>query len=110
MAFVHMINDQVVTSPDTQTWEPSNLGAALDMTLRRSPMRVVRWTKTVAGPCDLDWFTYDNTILTTFVTRGPTALKEWTVYTDAVCQQVSMVHSGPRGTRYEAIFLVNVTP
>jgi hypothetical protein len=104
-----MINDLVVISPDQETWEPANLGIALDMTQRRSPMRVLRWTKTVVGPCNLIWFDFDNTILSSLYTRGPNQLREWTRYTDVICQQVSMVHSGPNGSRYEAVFLVNVT-
>ncbi len=109
MPYAHMINDLVVISPDTQTWEPTSSGVALDMTQRRSPMRVLRWSKSFARPCDLIWFDFDNTILSSLYTRGPSQLQEWTRYTDVVCQQVSMVHSGPRGTRYEAIFLVNIT-
>jgi hypothetical protein len=104
----HMINEIPVTSPDDEVWEPVSMGVALTAEQKRSLWRRLTWVKNVVDEQRLDWFTYDNTILTSLVTRKPDSLRQSEVYTDAICQSVSMRHRHGVGVEYTAIFLVKV--
>ena len=102
------INGTGVTSPDEEVWTPISPGTALSGLQKRSPYWQLEWRKTVAGPCHLDWFDYDNTTLTSLATRPPGLLDETVEYTDAICQSVTMRHRMGVGNEIVAVFLVYV--
>lgn len=103
-----MINGAGVVSPDTEVWDPISMGAALTGEQKRSHYRHLRWQKTIAEKCDLDWWEYDNVTLTSLTTRPPDELAMSETYSDAICQSVTMRHSHGRGIDVTANFLVNV--
>lgn len=103
----YMINDKATTAPDSETWSENVVGETLDMRQKRSPYKTLIWRKNVVDDRYLDWFDYDNTILDSIVTRAPGELKNWVRYTDAICQEVSMVQVHNQGRQVEARFLVN---
>jgi hypothetical protein len=102
------INGVGVTCPDSATWPPTVIGQSLNGTQRRSPYRIHEWSKQVAGPCHLDWFDYDNTVLASLVTRPPGTLLDMETYTDVVLQTVTMRQDRNVGTQVTAQFLVYV--
>ncbi len=102
-----MINNVIVTTPDEEVWNPVVIGEALSGTQRRSPYNILEWRKQVADSCHLDWFDYDNTVLSSLVCTPPGELDQWTRYTDVICQQVSMRKRHHVGSEITARFLVN---
>lgn len=104
-----MINDVIVSTPDSERWLSNLTGTSLELTQRRSPYRQLVWRKQVVDNCMLEWFDYDNSVLDSLVTRAPGALREWTRYTDVILQSVHFVQNGPSGGQVEARFLVNIT-
>ena len=103
----YMINDMVVSAPDSETWLDNDLGVSLDHTRRISPYRVLVWRIDVANHKRLDWFAYSNIRLVSLTTRSPDSLKEWIRYTDVVCQQVTAAFNRNQARQVEAHFLVN---
>lgn len=104
----YMINGMPVTCPDDEQWEPVSMGDALTALQKRSPWYRLTWSKNVIDGSRVDWFEFDNTELTSLVTRIPDSLWESAEYTDAVCQSVTMRHNRHRGVDYTAVFLVKV--
>jgi len=105
---IYSINDTEVTSPDEEVWSPVAIGTALTGRQKRSPYWRLEWHKTVAGPCRLDWFDYDNTTLDSLTTRTPGKLDISEIYTDAVCQSVVFRQRRGVGNEIVATFLVYV--
>lgn len=104
----YSINGSNTTPPDEEVWTPISPGSAGTGLQKRSPYRQLEWRKTVAGPCHLDWFDYDNTRLTSLATRPPGLLDETVVYTDVICQSVTMRQRQGAGSEIVAVFLVYV--
>ena len=102
------INSVVVAAPDEDVWMNVVLGDALAGTERRSPYKVLEWRKQIAGPCDLDWFDYDNRILDSLTTRSFAHLDEYETYTDAICKSVTIRNRRSVGNEVVATFLVYV--
>lgn len=103
----YALNGTPVTAPDEEAWSNVVIGESLEGTERRSPYRILEWTKRVAGPCHLDWFDYDNTPLSSITTRSPGELVNYETYTDAVCKSVTFRQRLGVGTEIVARFLVN---
>ena len=103
-----MINGRGVVAPDETTWPIISLGDALNGLQRRSPYRVHEWRKQVEEECGLDWYAFDNMVLTSLVTRPHDHLAYHETYTDVICQ--SVVGRQVHGTMQEIVarFLVNV--
>lgn len=106
----YMLNGIGVTSPDEERWSPIVLGDAIDGLQRRSPYMRLEWHLRADGKCGLDWFPYDNTVLTSLTCRPDGELAEHETYTDVFCK--SVVGRQNRGVMTEiiAVFLVNVSP
>ena len=104
----YAINGIGVTCPDDALWSPTVIGQSLNGTQKRSPYRIHEWSKQVSGPCHLDWFDFDNTILASLVTRPPGTLRQQETYTDVVLQVVTMRQVRNVGTQVTARFLVFV--
>ena len=68
---IYMINGNPVTAPDEELWTNIVLGEDLRAQERRSPYQQLQWRKTVAERCDLDWFDYDETELTSITCTPP---------------------------------------
>jgi len=102
------INGVVVTAPDEDVPLNIVLGDALAGTECRSPYKVLEWRKQIAGPCHLDWFDYDNQVLTSLTTRSFAHLDEYETYTDAVCKSVTIRNRRSVGNEMVATFLVYV--
>lgn len=103
-----MINGQTVTSPDEEVWTPITIGDALSGTQRRSPYQQLEWRKRVADRCRLNWFPFDNTILSSLVCTPPGTINQHQHYTDAICQSVAMRKRHGVATEVVARFMVNV--
>lgn len=104
---VYALNGVDVTAPDEETWSNKVIGESLSGTERRSPYRILEWTKRVAGECHLDWFDYDNSTLDSITTRSPGELVNYETYTTAICQSVTFRQRLGVGTEVVARFLVN---
>jgi len=104
----YMINKKPVVSPDEERWTSDVVGEGLDGLERRSPYKVLQWSKRVIRKDQVDWFDYDNTTLTSLVTRPPEEIDGYAEYTDAICRSVIMTHSHGVGMQVIATFLVNV--
>jgi hypothetical protein len=104
----YMINGVEVTAPDEEVWSPQVIGTNLNAEQNRSPCWQLEWRKTVSDQCGLDWFDYDNTTLESLTARGRGVVDDFTTYTDAVCQQVTMRHKHNVGNEIVARFLVCV--
>lgn len=103
-----MINGQGVEAPDEIDWTPITLGDGLDGLERRSPFYTVRWTKRAVPGCNMSWFEFDNTELTSLVCPGPDNSRESERYTEAYCKSVKALQT--HGSMYDiqAVFLVKV--
>ena len=90
------INGAAVIAPDEYNWEEHVIGTSLSASQKRSPWRVMRWTKQVAGADDVDgdsrdWFSYDNVTLSSItVPTYKGYLDDYSTYTRAVCMSVSV--------------------
>lgn len=104
----YSINGNKTTSPDEATWPPIVIGTALSGLQKRSPYRYHEWHRQLTDTCDLDWFAYDNTTLTSLWTCPPGKLDETVQYTDAICQSVEMRQRRGFGQEVVATFLVYV--
>ncbi len=104
----YKINGDGVTTPDEEVWTPIAVGVALTGRQKRSPYWQLEWRKQVADSCDVDWWTYDNTTLSSLWTRPPDKLDETEQYTDAICQSVEMRQRRGFGNEIVATFLVYV--
>lgn len=105
----YALNANAVTPPDEEAWSNVVVGESLVGDERRSPFRVLEWMKRVAGPCHLDWFDYDNTILSSITTRKPGELVESETYTNVICQSVTFRQIHGVGNEIVARFLVDTT-
>lgn len=105
----YAINGIAVTTPDEEYWTPPVLGFALSGRQKRSPYWSLEWRAQVVGKCEVDWFTYDNTTLTSLTCRPPGTLREVETYTDAICQSVVMRQRLGVGNEVVATFLVCTT-
>jgi len=108
LGVVFAINGKGVTSPDEEVWAHNVLGEDLDGLQKRSAYAKLEWRRVVGESCDLDWFDYDNTTLTSLTTRLPGEIDQYEIYNDAICQ--SVVKRNRRGVASEivAVFLVNL--
>lgn len=104
----YAINDTVVTAPDEEVWSESVIGIDLNGLQKRSCYKRLEWRKSVASPCYLDWFDYDNTALTSLTTRPKGVLDTFERYTTAICQEVSFRQRRSVGNEIVATFLVKV--
>ena len=105
---VYQINSNDVTAPDEEVWSYISPGTSLRGLQKRSPYQLLQWSKNAADCDRLDWFDYDNTILTTLRTRKPKTLAEYATYTDVICQSVTFRQRRQVGMDMVATFLVNV--
>lgn len=105
---VFQINGNDVTAPDEEVWTPISAGTSLTGEQKRSPYWTLQWSKNAADCDRLDWFDYDNTVLTSLRTRRRHRLDEYETYTDAICQSVQFRQRRQVGMDMVATFLVNV--
>ena len=101
-----MINDLVVTSPDTWIWSPTVLGTSHDVYEVRSPVWTLTFTKRAVN-CRVDWQAYDNVKLSSLTVPGhddPRAVRR---YTEVTCMSVDVTYSEGVPTGITAIFQVN---
>lgn len=103
---VFAINDQIVTAPDEDILSPITIGEATSGLQKRSPYRMLTWRKTFAGPCECDWFAYDNMRLDSLHSRSAGTTDEVTRFTDAICQSVTKRNRHQLGSEVTATFLV----
>lgn len=105
----YAINGKRVTAPDEEAWQNIVLGDSNSGGENRSPYKILEWRKRVAGRCNLDWFDYDNTQLSSLVTRAPGELSDWQEYTtDVHCKSVTFRQTRSIGNEVVATFLVYV--
>ena len=104
----YAINGTGVTTPDEEVWTPVVVGTSLSGTQKRSPYWQLEWRKQVLDRCDVDWWPYDNTVLTSLWGRPPGKLDETGQYSDAICQSVTMRQVRGFGQEAVATFLVYV--
>ena len=104
----YKLNGNGVVSPDEEVWEPIVVGVALTGRQKRSPYWQLEWRRQVVDRCDVDWWDYANTTLTSLWTRPPDKLDETAQYSDAICQSVEMRHTRGLGQEVVATFLVYV--
>ena len=104
----YMINDNVVTTPTEEVWTPIVLGIAGTSMQKRSPYWQLEWRLRAADCSRIDWFTYDNTVLTSLTTRPSNKIDTSVRYTDVICQQVTMRQALETGTEVVARFLVYI--
>ena len=105
---VYALNGSEVTSPDEEVWTPITLGVSLTGEQKRSPYWRLEWRKTVADCSRLDWFDYENTVLSSLLCRPPGELDETEEFTDVVCQSVTFRQRRGVGNEVVATFLVYV--
>lgn len=102
------IENQIMSCPISDVWNPNVIGTNLGLLQVRSPYYLLTWTMRYAGPCDLDWYDYDNQVLDSIRTRTPGKLDEWETYTDVICQSVTYSGALNRAENVVATFLVRV--
>jgi len=105
---LYAIDGAEVSTPDEEVWFPISSGESLTAAQKRSPYYRLEWRRTVSGPCNLDWFDYDNTTLSSLTCRPPGRLDVFTTYTDAKCQSVVLRQRLNVATEIVATFLVFV--
>lgn len=103
-----MINGQGVVPPDDVDWTPIVVGEGLDGLERRAHYRTVKWTKRAVPGCDMDWFQFDNTELTSFTCPEPDNSRQSETYTTAICKSVKALQSHGNMQDIQAVFLVKV--
>lgn len=103
----YAINGIRVTAPDEEVWTPIVMGIGLRGQQKRSTYWQLEWRKTVGNSCYLDWMDYDNSVLTSLVTRPQNRLDEFETYTDVICQSVTFRHRRGMANEIVATFLVN---
>lgn len=112
MAFygiVFDINGAGVTVPDEEAWAHNVLGDDLRGLQKRSDYSRLEWRRIVGEECDLGWFDYDNTVLSSLTTRPPGSVRTSETYYDAICKSVAMRHRRGLASEIVATFLVNLT-
>ena len=105
---VFAINRMEVTPPDEEVWAHNVLGDDLTGIQKRSAYSRLEWRRTVGERCDLDWFPFANTWLTSITTRPPEATDTSEIYTDVLCKSVTMRHRRGVGNEIVATFFVNL--
>lgn len=105
----YMLNDNLVTAPDEEQWQPVLVGENHSNLQVRSFYWRLTWSKTVADACMLDWFEYDNQALTSLTTRPNGKVDQIARYTDVTCVQVSATQTQNNATRVTAEFIVGVS-
>lgn len=105
---VYAINDIEVTAPDEEVWTPIVQGESLTGRQKRSPWYRLEWRRTVGGPCELDWYDFDNLTLSSLSCRPPGILDDFVRITSPapICQSVTLRHRLSVGTEIVATFLV----
>lgn len=104
----YAINRQGVPSPDEEVWAHNVLGDDLTGIQKRSAYSRLEWRRTMGQRCDLDWFDFENTKLSSLTTRPPGSLDTTEIYTDAICKSVTMRHRRGVATEIVATFWVNI--
>ncbi len=106
---LYEINGVKVTAPDEEVWTDVVVGVDLNGLEIISPYKRLEWTQQAAAECHLDWFDYENQVLTSLTCRPHGELAEYQRYTDAICQAVSFRQRRGVGSDVIAVFLVNTT-
>lgn len=105
---VYMINGQPVVAPDEEVWSAIEIGNALTGLQRRSPMQMLKWRRIVAERCDLDWWDFDNTALTSLTCTPPEDVGVNRTFTrTALCVSVTMRQGHGVAREVVATFLVD---
>lgn len=102
------LNKLPVTPPDEEVWVTEVVGTALSGHERRSPYRMLTWTKRTVDCSRIDWFDYDGVTLESITTRGYDQLVEHETYTSALCLGVAFRQREGVGMDIVARFLVNI--
>lgn len=104
----YAFNGVKVTAPDEENWSNIVLGEDLTAHEKRSPYRMLQWRKSVAERCDLDWWDYEGTDLTSLTCTPPGEVGVYRVFTQSQ-KLVSVVHRVGRGVAREVVatFLVD---
>lgn len=101
-----MMNGQGVVPPDELRWDPVVIGEDLTALQKRSHYSQCTWTKRAVEGCDMDWFDFDNTELTSLVCPPHENSKVSERYTDARVQQVKAMHT--HGNMYDIVMVLLV--
>lgn len=103
----HAINDTAVTVPDEEIWQRVVNGAGLNGLESRTGFSVLQWTKRVGGPCHLDWYDYDNTILNSIIARPDQKVDEYERFnTIVICKGVTSRKTHSQAMDITATFLI----
>ena len=104
----YAINRQGVPSSDQEVWAHNVLGDDLTGIQKRSAYSRLEWRRTMGEQCDLDWFDFENTKLSSLTARPPGSSNTTEIYTDAICKSVTMRHRRGVATEIVATFWVNI--
>ena len=85
-------NDITITAPDEQVWADITQGNDLNGLPVYSPYKRLELRQQVGDECNLDWFDYKGTVLTSLTCPPPDEIAEYQRYTDAICQSVHFRH------------------
>ncbi len=100
-------NDITITAPDEQVWADIVQGNDLNGLPVISPYKRLELRQQVGDECNLDWFDYKGTVLTSLTCPPPDEIAEYQRYTDAICQSVHFRHRQGVAQEIVAILLVN---
>lgn len=103
----HAINWQEITIPDEETWQRIANGDRLDGLEARTGFSILQWTKRVGGPCNLDWYDFDNQVLSHIRARPDPEIDEYEDYTTTViCKGVTSRKTHSQAMDIVATFLI----
>jgi len=100
-------NDITITAPDEQVWSDITQGNDLNGLPVYSPYKRLELRQQVGDECNLDWFDYKGTVLTSITCPPPDEIAEYQRYDDAICQSVHFRHRQGVAQEIVAILLVN---
>lgn len=104
----YAINGISVSAPDEELWPIVAPGAKLSGLQSRSGYRLLEWHKLVADRCQMDWYDYDDTVLSSITCRKYNSVHEYETYTDAICQSVTSRKRRGVESEIVATFLIYV--
>ena len=101
------INGVSISAPDEQAWSDVVQGNDLNALPVISPYKKMQLQQQIGDQCNLDWFDYKGTVLTSITCPPPDELDGYQRYTDAICQTVYFRHRQSIAQEIVAVFLIN---